>query len=42
MLTLLFSVRDCFRTRAVQPPELDPVIWLADGGGLHHRYAVAA
>jgi putative transposase len=30
--------KDAPKERAVQPPELGPVIELAEVGGLHHRY----
>ena len=36
--THLSRAKDAPEERAVQPPELGPVIGLAEVGGLHHRY----
>ena len=36
--THLSLAKDAPEKRAVQPPELGPVIELAQVGGLHHRY----
>ena len=42
-IVLIFTIggslaKDAPDERAVQPPELGPVIELAELGGLHHRY----